>query len=192
MRAAHSSSAVRPAQAGYIDAGIRHTCAILADHTLRCWGKGLAGRLGYGSDATILSAAAAPPVNLGPGRYALAIAAGDFHTCAILDDHTVKCWGFGANGRLGLASGCQPRLRPDDDLRGQAWTHVGGDQRLLHCLPLGGGDRSAQAERGADPGTQARPLASPGEHAQAETSTGTSVRRRDRTRLTAASVIVTP
>jgi alpha-tubulin suppressor-like RCC1 family protein len=99
-----ASSAVRPAQAGYIDAGIQHTCAILADHTLRCWGKGLAGRLGYGSDATILSAAAAPPVNLGPGRYALAIAAGDFHTCAILDDHTVKCWGFGANGRLGYGS----------------------------------------------------------------------------------------
>src|SRR5262245_46899752 len=99
-----ASSAVRPAQAGYIDAGIQHTCAILADHSLRCWGKGLAGRLGYGSDATILSAAAAPPVNLGPGRYALAIAAGDFHTCAILDDHTVKCWGFGANGRLGSGS----------------------------------------------------------------------------------------
>src|SRR5215207_7127277 len=99
-----ASSAVRPAQAGYIDAGIQHTCAILADHTLRCWGKGLAGRLGYGSDASILSAAAAPPVNLGAGRYALAVAAGDFHTCAILDDHNVKCWGFGANGRLGYGS----------------------------------------------------------------------------------------
>ncbi len=99
-----AASAVRPAQAGYLDAGIQHTCAILADHTLRCWGKGLAGRLGYGSDASILSAAAAPPVNLGAGRYALAVAAGDFHTCAILDDHTVKCWGFGANGRLGYGS----------------------------------------------------------------------------------------
>ncbi len=71
---------------------------------LRCWGKGLAGRLGYGSDATILSAAAAPPVNLGAGRTARAIAAGDFHTCAILDDGSVKCWGFGANGRLGYGN----------------------------------------------------------------------------------------
>src|SRR5262245_51989945 len=99
-----ASSAVRPVQAGYIDAGIQHTCAILADHSLRCWGKGLAGRLGYGSDASILSAAAAPPRNLRAGRSALAVAAGDFHTCAILDDHTVKCWGFGANGRLGYGS----------------------------------------------------------------------------------------
>src|SRR3954452_1537189 len=43
-----AASASRPVQAGYLDAGIQHTCAILADHTLRCWGKGLAGRLGYG------------------------------------------------------------------------------------------------------------------------------------------------
>ena len=97
-----ASSVPRPVQAGYLDAGIQHSCAILADRTLRCWGKGLAGRLGYGSDANILSAAAAPPVDLGGGRTARAMAAGDFHTCAILDDRSVKCWGFGANGRLGL------------------------------------------------------------------------------------------
>ena len=116
-----ASSAVRPVQAGYIDAGIQHTCAILADRTLRCWGKGLAGRLGYGSDATILSAAAAPPVNLGPGRTAAAVAAGDFHTCAILDDSSVKCWGFGANGRLGYGSTANvslPASAPPVDLGG--------------------------------------------------------------------------
>jgi hypothetical protein len=98
-----ASSVPRPVQAGYLDAGIQHTCAILADRTLRCWGRGLAGRLGYGSEANIVSAGAAPPVNLG-GRAARAIAAGDFHTCAILDDRSVKCWGFGANGRLGYGN----------------------------------------------------------------------------------------
>ena len=104
---AHSETAAstnRPVQAGYIDAGVQHTCAILADRTLRCWGKGLAGRLGNGSDATLLSAASAPPVNLGAGRTPRAVAAGDFHTCAILDDAAVRCWGFGANGRLGYGS----------------------------------------------------------------------------------------
>jgi alpha-tubulin suppressor-like RCC1 family protein len=119
---AHSesaASAARPVQAGYIDAGIQHTCAILADRTLHCWGKGLAGRLGYGSDATVLSAAAAPPVNLGPGRTARAVAAGDFHTCAILNDRSVKCWGFGANGRLGYGSTANvtlPAAMPPVDL----------------------------------------------------------------------------
>ena len=99
-----ASSTTRPVQAGYIDAGVQHTCAILADRTLRCWGKGLAGRLGHGSDATLLAASSSPPVNLGAGRTARTITAGDFHTCAILDDRSVKCWGFGANGRLGYGS----------------------------------------------------------------------------------------
>jgi alpha-tubulin suppressor-like RCC1 family protein len=114
-----ASSVTRPVQAGYLDAGIQHTCAILADRTLRCWGKGLAGRLGYGSDAAILLAAAAPPVDLGPGRSARAIAAGDFHTCAVLDDGSVKCWGFGANGRLGYGSAANvsfPAAAPPVDL----------------------------------------------------------------------------
>jgi hypothetical protein len=84
-----ASSVPRPVQAGYLDAGIQHTCAVLADRTLRCWGRGLAGRLGYGSEANVISAGAAPPVDLGGGRAARAIAAGDFHTCAILDDRSV-------------------------------------------------------------------------------------------------------
>ena len=99
-----ASSDVRRAQAGYLDAGDEHTCAILADRSVRCWGKGLAGRLGYGSEFDVLTAGAAGPVNLGPARTARAIVGGDFHTCALLDDGTVHCWGFGANGRLGYGN----------------------------------------------------------------------------------------
>ena len=102
--AEQASSGVRSAQGGYIDAGEEHTCAILADRSVRCWGKGVAGRLGYGNDGNVLAPAAAGPVNLGPGRDARAIVAGDFHTCAILDDGAVRCWGFGANGRLGYGN----------------------------------------------------------------------------------------
>ncbi|MGD9695735.1 MAG: hypothetical protein AB7V42_08755 [Thermoleophilia bacterium] len=99
-----ASSSTRAAQAGLIDAGEQHTCAILGDRTLRCWGMGLSGRLGYGDGSDVLSPASAGPVNLG-GRGALAVAAGDFHTCAILDDGTVHCWGYGPNGRLGYGAG---------------------------------------------------------------------------------------
>ena len=41
------------------------------------------------------------PIDLGTGRTAIAIAAGDIHTCALLDDDTVKCWGANATGQLG-------------------------------------------------------------------------------------------
>lgn len=99
--AEQASSPTRSSQGGFLDVGDEHTCAVVGDRSVRCWGRGLAGRLGYGGEQNVLSAAAAPPVDLGPGRSARAIAAGDFHTCAIVDDGSVRCWGFGANGRLG-------------------------------------------------------------------------------------------
>ena len=84
-----------------VSGGKGHTCAILDDGSARCWGFGADGRLGYGSEASITSAASAPSINLGPGRSAVAIAAGEAHSCAVLDNGSVRCWGFGGNGRLG-------------------------------------------------------------------------------------------
>jgi alpha-tubulin suppressor-like RCC1 family protein len=107
--AEQASSGVRVDQGGYLDVGDEHTCAVLADRTVRCWGRGLAGRLGYGDEQNVLSAAAAAPVNVGAGRWVRAVTAGDFHTCAILDDGSVRCWGFGANGRLGYGDSADVR-----------------------------------------------------------------------------------
>jgi alpha-tubulin suppressor-like RCC1 family protein len=90
-----------------ISSGSSHTCAILDNGTVRCWGSGSFGQLGYASPANIgdnETPAAAGPVDLGSGRTAIAISAGDFHTCARLDDASIRCWGYGANGRLGLCS----------------------------------------------------------------------------------------
>ncbi len=90
-----------------IAAGKYHSCAILTDGSVRCWGYGGDGALGYGNPSNIgddETPASAGPVPLGPGRTAKAIAAGSYHTCAILDDGSVRCWGFGGNGRLGYDS----------------------------------------------------------------------------------------
>ena len=89
-----------------ISAGNRHTCALLDEGSVKCWGVGGAGRLGQDSTADIGGTAASmgdglPPIDLGVGRYATAIATGDAHTCALLDDGTAKCWGSGSDGRLG-------------------------------------------------------------------------------------------
>jgi alpha-tubulin suppressor-like RCC1 family protein len=107
-----------PASAGPVDlgpgrtataigVGAYHTCAILDNGNVLCWGYGRNGRLGYGNINNVgdtQTPAAAGPVNLGPGRTATAISAGFAHTCAILDDGSVRCWGFGYYGELGYGS----------------------------------------------------------------------------------------
>ncbi|MFP5362038.1 MAG: RCC1 domain-containing protein [Thermoleophilia bacterium] len=90
-----------------ISAGSAHTCAVLDNGTVRCWGYNLDGRLGYNNLLAIgddEAPAAAGPIDFGDGRTAKAVTAGGFHTCAILDDDTVRCWGFGAAGRLGYGN----------------------------------------------------------------------------------------
>ncbi len=87
-----------------VSAGDFHTCAVLVDGSVRCWGYGGNGRLGYGDTQSIgdnETLAAVGPVDLGPKRTAVAISAGADHTCALLDDGTVRCWGYAGNGRLG-------------------------------------------------------------------------------------------
>ena len=88
-----------------ISAGRAHTCAVLDDGSVRCWGDGAQGQLGYGNTADVgdtETPASVPPVDLGLGRTATAIAAGRDHTCALLDQGDVRCWGEGQWGALGL------------------------------------------------------------------------------------------
>ncbi len=54
------------------------------------------------SKALLALGAALPAVDLGPGRTALQLTAGGDHTCARLDDGSVKSWGFNNFGVLGL------------------------------------------------------------------------------------------
>ena len=78
--------------------GSDHTCAILNNNKLNCWGKNGAGQLGIGSDVdTVIPT----EVGLGTGKTAKAVSAGVTHTCAILNDNKVKCWGEGSKGQLG-------------------------------------------------------------------------------------------
>ncbi|MCB9373107.1 MAG: carboxypeptidase regulatory-like domain-containing protein [Microthrixaceae bacterium] len=89
-----------------VAAGTNHTCALLDDATVKCWGGGIFGQLGLGDIADRGNQPnemgdALPAVDLGPNRTATAISAGEFHTCALLDNGNVKCWGNNADGQLG-------------------------------------------------------------------------------------------
>jgi alpha-tubulin suppressor-like RCC1 family protein len=91
-----------------IAGGGDHFCAILDNGTVRCWGSGGSGQLGYGNTATIgdnETPGSVGPVDLGAGRTAVAITAGTLHTCAILDNGTVRCWGHNTSGELGITGG---------------------------------------------------------------------------------------
>ena len=82
-----------------VSCGREHTCAILDDDTLKCWGRNYF--LGYGSTSGDTYAPKTTAVNLGSGRTAKSVSLQYGHTCAILDDDTVKCWGTGSYGQLG-------------------------------------------------------------------------------------------
>src|SRR5882672_917733 len=78
-------------------AGIEHSCALLADGTVRCWGTNFVGQLGNGT----IGGGSAIPTTVQNLSAVAALAAGGFHNCAILSDRTVQCWGRNQDGQLG-------------------------------------------------------------------------------------------
>ncbi len=87
--------------------GQYHTCALLENHTVRCWGGNYFGQLGWGDTNDFGSAAHETPLDREPvniGAPVMDLAAGYLHTCALLDDHTVRCWGGNNAGELGYGN----------------------------------------------------------------------------------------
>ena len=90
----------------YVAAGDMHTCVVLHNGNVKCFGAGLYGQLGndtgldsgYSTSSSVATTAA---IELGLRRTARAIAVGSAHSCALLDNFTVKCWGRSTYGQLG-------------------------------------------------------------------------------------------
>lgn len=100
-----------PASAGDVDiagkvvqivGGINFTCVLLDTGKVRCWGNSGFGQLGYGNKNSIgntKTAAVAGDVDI--GGTVLQLAAGSYHTCALLEGGNVRCWGANSYGQLG-------------------------------------------------------------------------------------------
>ena len=84
-----------------VSAGYYHTCAILDNGDVKCWGRDAYGQLGDGGTNTNLNAPSSTAINLGTGRTAVAVSTYAYHSCAILDNGDLKCWGRDSDGQLG-------------------------------------------------------------------------------------------
>lgn len=97
-------SASGQALTGVVDVsvGTYHTCAILADRSVTCWGRGISGRLAEAdlSDHFVPYAGGAVQPTM-PPTTGEKIHTGEDHTCiAVEADSTsaVKCWGPNYSG----------------------------------------------------------------------------------------------
>jgi len=91
--------------------GESHTCLLAFDQGFHCWGKNSHGQLGYGN-LTDIEKPIFWGVDLGVGRSVVGAAMGVTHTCAVLDDASLRCWGANDNGQLGYGDSTS-RLSPD-------------------------------------------------------------------------------
>lgn len=89
------------ASVAQVTAGDRHTCALLQDGNVRCWGDNTFGTLGYGNTQDLRSKPPADAGNVNVGGRVVQIEAGQAHTCALLSGGNVRCWGYGNLGELG-------------------------------------------------------------------------------------------
>jgi len=93
-----------PDKARQVAVGYGHSCAIVAGGAIKCWGLNDRGQLGNSRAAN-----SSAPINVKTSAGsnltgATQIAAGDYSTCAVLTDGTVRCWGDDSYGQLGRDS----------------------------------------------------------------------------------------
>ena len=128
-----------PADVGFIDfgegitaqsviAGVSHTCVSLSDGTMRCFGAAAFGQLGYGNQVAIGDNEAITSVDattFGQPIRRLGSGGGAFHSCALLEDAGVQCWGQGTTGKLGVV-GETGNIGDNEPLLDGPRTDIGG------------------------------------------------------------------
>ena len=100
-----------------IAAGSAHTCALLADGKVKCWGSNARGQLGRGTFAADNTIAEVTPPTSNVANWnetvAETITTGSEFTCVgrgiggTLVERTLFCWGDNTGGQLGTLSGGQ-------------------------------------------------------------------------------------
>lgn len=80
-----------------IASGANHVCAVRANNRVSCWGGNFGGQVGNG-----LAGIDQPtPVVVQGLQGVAALGLGAFHSCALMNNGRVQCWGRNMNGQLG-------------------------------------------------------------------------------------------
>ncbi len=90
-------SVIEISNIAHLDVGYSHSCALLTDNSIKCWGLNSSGGIGDGTTERWKPT----PVSVVGINNANAIAVGRSFSCALLSDNTIKCWGYNYYGGLG-------------------------------------------------------------------------------------------
>jgi alpha-tubulin suppressor-like RCC1 family protein len=137
-----------------IECGDFHTCAIMPDGTVRCWGRDKGGQLGdLGGDDK------PTPIAVPGISNAVSLAISGMYSCAVLADRSVSCWG---TGYITNDGGLHTRERPTKvrTVAGVVDLAASGDMTCsmddAHAITCWGLDPSA---KGMHPDTGGGPVA---------------------------------
>ena len=82
-----------------ISMGLYHTCGIIDNNDLYCWGYNDNGQLGIGT--TDFQNYPTPQL---VDSNVIAVSTGNNHACALYESQTIKCWGANTEGQLGTGN----------------------------------------------------------------------------------------
>jgi alpha-tubulin suppressor-like RCC1 family protein/predicted flap endonuclease-1-like 5' DNA nuclease len=118
--------------------GEDHSCALFTNGSVKCWGESSVLGLGYSSsnggfgDGYLETGDTLPFLQLPTNRHATMIEAGKSHTCAVMDNNDLICWGNNSKGQIGIGAVSSS----ESEIFGDASNEI-GDNFYVTSVPTG-------------------------------------------------------
>ena len=116
-----------------ISVGDRFSCIATSTGGVKCWGLNNYGQLGNGTTTNATTPVSVSTLTSG----VTAISAGGFHTCALLNDGSVKCWGLNSNGQLGNGTTTNSNTPTSVSTLSSGVTAISGGQEFTCAIVTG-------------------------------------------------------